>query len=152
MANTDPVLPSGTVDDRVFGKLILNARIGWEGQIASPAPDEKIGITVLRLEEPPNAEDQRVFTDFLANYSRLVPTLALALFKLLESTLRTPDWDGPRPLTPEELWTMVRLEGVFLTPGQPLELLFAFRGDLSPDAVFNVAVEGMDVKGSWLDV
>ncbi len=140
-----------TVDDSVFGALTFSRRSAWEGEVASPTPGEKLSVSISRIEEPPTAEDQRVFTEFVARFSRLVPALSSELFKLLEPSLRIRGWDGPSPRTAEELWHMVRLEWLFISPGQPLELLFAFRDDVWPDAMFNVAVDGTNVRGLSLD-
>jgi hypothetical protein len=82
-----------TVDDPVFGTLNLNRRIGWEAQVAAPTPSEKLVVAISRFADAPNDDDRRVFADFVANYSHLVPALSLELFKLLEPSLRIPEWD-----------------------------------------------------------
>ena len=140
-----------TVVDPVFGTLILNRRSGWEGRVAAPTSGDTLAVSIARFPEVPNDEDRRVFADFVASYSRLVPSLASELFKLLEPSLRIPSWKGPSPRTSEELWNMVRLESLYFSSGRPLELLFAFRGDVWPDAMFNVAVDGTNVTGLSLD-
>jgi hypothetical protein len=139
------------VDDSVFGTLTLSRRSVWEGSVASPAPGETLAVSIERGEEPPTAQDQRAFTDFVARYPSLVPALSSELFKLLEPSLRSHGWEGPSPRTAGELWRMVQLEALYITPGQPLELLFAFRDDVWPDAMFNVAVDGTAVRGLSLD-
>ncbi len=140
-----------TMDDPVFGALTFDRRSGWEGKVASPTPGEKLSVSISRLDEPPNAEDRRVFTEFIARYSGLVPGLGSELFKLLEPSVRIPGWEGPSPRTADELWPMVRLESLHISPERPLELLFSFRGDVWPDAMFNVAVDGTNVRGLSLD-
>jgi len=140
-----------TVDDPVFGTLRHNRRSGWQGRVASPNPHETLLVSIARFDDPPDAEDRRVFTEFVANYSRLVSPLASELFKLLEPSLHSPGSVGPKSQTPNELWNMVRLESLYLVPGRPLELLFAFRGDVWPDAMFSVAVDGTTVSGLSLD-
>jgi hypothetical protein len=139
------------VDDPVFGTLTLARGSDWEGKVASPTPGERLAVSIARPNEVPTAEDRKVFTEFVASYSLLVPALSSELFKLLDPTVRTPDWEGPSPRTADELWRMVRLEALHIQPGRPLELMFAFRDDIWPDAIFNLAVEGRDVRGLSLD-
>jgi hypothetical protein len=81
----------------------------------------------------------------------LVPSLKVELFKLLEPGLRRPEWEGPNPGSADGLWSMLRLEAVSVVPEKPLELLFAFRGDVWPDAMFRIAVDGTHVEGLSLD-
>lgn len=140
-----------TVDDPVFGTLTLRRRSDWEGEVASPTPGETLAVSISRPSEPPTTADREVFAEFVADYSRLVPALSSELFKLLDPSARTPGWDGPSPRTADELWRMLRLESLHIQPGRPLELLFAFRGDVWPDAMFTVAVAGTDVRGLSLD-
>jgi len=136
-----------TVDDPVFGTLSLSRRSVWEGQVGSPVPGETLLVSLSRADEAPTPEDRRAFTEFVASYSSLVPALMSELFKLLEPSIRTPGWGGPSPLTANELWRMVRFESLHLSPGQPVELLFAFRDDVWPDAMLSVAVKGTSVRG-----
>lgn len=98
--------------------------------MVSPAGDEKLSVSISRMEQNPTVEDRRVFTEFATNYPLLVPLLSAELFKL---------------------WRMLRLEVVYIFPRKPLQLLFAFRGDVWPDAIFNVAVDGTHVEGLSLD-
>jgi len=126
-------------------------RADWEGEVAAPTPGETLSVSISRPNEPPTADDRKVFTEFVASYSRLVPALSSELFTLLDPTVRIPGWEGPRPRTADQLWRMVRLESLHIQPGRPLELMFAFRDDVWPDAMFNVAVEGRDVRGLSLD-
>jgi hypothetical protein len=113
----------------------LNRRSGWEGKVAAPTRGEKLSVCVSRLGEPPNAEDRRAFTEFVARYSGLVPVLSSEPFKLLGPSIQIPGWEGPSLHAAEELWPMVRLESLHISPGRPLELLFAFKGDVWPDAI-----------------
>ena len=143
--------PPRTVADPVFGALTLRRRSDWEGDVAAPTPGETLSVSIARPDEPPTADDRQLFTEFVASYPRLVPTLSSELFRLLDSAVRVPGWEGPSPRTADELWQMLRLESLRIQPGRPLELLFAFRGDVWPDAMFTVAVQGMDVRGVSLD-
>lgn len=136
-----------TVDDPTFGTLALTRRSGWEGEIASPIPGETLSVSTSRLDGPPTAEDRKVFTEFVASYSRLVTALSSELFTLLESSIRIPGWEGPSPRTADGLCPMVRIESLHIQPGRPLELMFAFRDDVWPDAMFIVAVDGRGVRG-----
>ena len=119
--------------------------------MASPVPGEKISVSISRAEQGPTAIDRQVFTEFVANYPSLVPSLKVELFKLLEPSLKVARWEGPNPGSAEEFWPMLRLEAVSVIPEKPLELLFAFRGDEWPDAMFSIAVDGRQVEGLSLD-
>src|SRR5512143_2291547 len=134
-----------TVEDAVFGILTLKRRFGWEGEVASPVPGERISVSISRAEEGPTAIDRQVCVEFVTNYPSLVPSLKVEVFKLLESSLRLPEWEGPNPGSADELWSMLRLEAVSMGSEKPLELLFAFRGDEWPDAMFRIAVDGKHV-------
>jgi hypothetical protein len=123
----------------------------WEGEVTSPTPGERLAVSVARPNEAPTAEDRKVFTEFVASYPLLVPALSSELFKLMDPAVRTQGWEGPSPRTENELWRMVRLEVLHIQPGRPLEVMFAFRDDIWPDAMFNVAVDGGNVRGLSLD-
>jgi hypothetical protein len=62
-----------------------------------------------------------------------------------------PTWSRRSPRARERLTLAARVEVLHVQPGRPLELMFAFRDDIWPDAMFNVAVEGWDVRGLSLD-
>lgn len=140
-----------TVDDPVFGRLTLRQHSGWYGEVSSPISGERLVVSISSLDEPPGAQDRQAFSEFVARFPQLVPALSSELFELLEPSTRIPGWEGPTPETAEELWKMVRLESLHISTGRPLELLFAFRGEVWPDAMFTVTVDAANVRGVSLD-
>jgi hypothetical protein len=110
-----------------------------------------MSILVARTEEGPTDADRQRLLAFRSSYPEIVPSLKAELWRLFEPSVNLPDWDGPNARTPDELWEMLQLESASIYPDKPLELLFAFRGDAWPDAMFSVAVDGVKAWGLSLD-
>lgn len=94
--------------------------------------------------------DRARFQALRDNYPALVPKIQEALFSLLAPSLLEPSWEGPNPASPTDLWLMLTLDGIFINPDRA-ELLFGFSGDVWPDVMFSVSVDGMLVKPIALD-
>ena len=65
--------------------------------------------------------------------------------------MRVPDWEGPRPESAMALREMLELSNVTYLRDGTSELLFAFKGDVWPDAMFIVEIRGGKVRGLSLD-
>jgi hypothetical protein len=139
------------VTDPVLGELTLG-RHGWEGRmIASPEAAGTISLRVERTEGAPEEADRAAVVAVLRGYQELVPELKVALFQLWQPYIEEPLWDGSWPATAQALWAMLQLEGATVRRSGAVDLLYAFKGDVWPDAVFNVQVNGGSVVPLFVD-
>lgn len=143
--------PPPRITDPVLGTLEYHKGRGWEGAVAVPGEADPVLVSFERGPEGPTEKDREVVARLLSRYPSLVPALRDALFLLWNPMLALPDWEGPRAATPDALWSIVQLNCILLPPTGPAELLFAFRGDVWPDAMFTVAIDGDSVTGISLD-
>ena len=60
-------------------------------------------------------------------------------------------WEESWPTTEEELWRMLELNCVTIGPSSAIELLYAFAGEVWPDAMFTVEVIREQVRPLALD-
>ena len=106
-----------TLEDSVFGRIVLG-KYGWEVE------DSELQSNLI------------VFAD----------DLTAALYNLYEPYLRIPDWEGPRPESARALRDMLYLSCVTYLEDATPEFLFAFKGDLWPDAMFIVEIRDGKVR------
>ena len=96
-------------------------------------------------------EDGATYSEFLANYASIEASLRSALFSLWEPGLAEPLWERSWPTTEEELWRMLKLSSLEVQPDGKLQLLYAFKGEVWPDAMFTIEVQGAQVRPLALD-
>jgi hypothetical protein len=138
------------LSDAVFGSLVLR-RHGWEGTIRSPAGEGTIWVRIERQKEGPQDADRTAMSALRGRYAALLPALADVLFSLWEPGANEPMWEKSWPTTHDELWSMLQLEGASIRKTGSVELLFSFKGEVWPDAMFNVEVNGAHVRALSLD-
>lgn len=131
--------------------LLKWSKSRWNGEVPSPAGNGSILLSVARDASGPQPEDGVAFKEFLASYSALAPKLSSALFALWEPGHSEPLWEESWPSTEQELWRILELNSLEIQPGGKLELLYAFKGDVWPDAMFTLAVQGSQVRPLSLD-
>jgi hypothetical protein len=135
--------------DATFGLLTLG-KSGWTGEAPWPGGG-KILVSLERGEDGPLEGDRAVFKALIDNYSAIAPHLQQALFALWEPHLRDPFWEQSWPTTPKALWQMLELSSLAIGAKGKVHLLFAFGGEVWPDAMFTVEVEGTQVTPLSLD-
>jgi hypothetical protein len=138
------------VHDPVFGTLKWS-KDHWTGVVPSPIGKGTVLVSVARDVAGPRPEDGVTYQRFAANYSALTPKLSAALFVLWEPGLSEPLWEESWPSTEKELWRMLELSSLEVQQDGTLELLYAFRDDVWPDAMFTLAVQGAQVHPLSLD-
>jgi hypothetical protein len=138
------------VHDPVFGVLKWS-KARWSGEVVSPTGNGTVTVAIARDAAGPKLEDGAAYRELSANYSALAPKLSAALFALWEPGLAEPLWDESWPSTEAELWRMLELCSLEINQGETLVLLYAFKGDVWPDAMFTVAVHGAQVHPLALD-
>ena len=141
--------PRPRISDPAFGTLTLGPS-GWSGD-APWLDGQHILVSVERGDAGPLDEDRTAFLDLTSNYRALAPGLQQALFALWTPGLGQPLWEESWTTTPEALWQMLELSSVAIRSNGKIELLFAFAGEVWPDAMFNVEVSGSQVRPLSLD-
>jgi hypothetical protein len=139
-----------SIADPVFGPL-RRRKGSWTGVVDWRFGNRRLPISVCRVSEEPNEADHEAYRNLVENYPKLLPAIRLALFRLWRTASREPDAVGPRPSSPEELFDMLQMDGLFIKPTDRVELLFGFAGDAWPDAMFTVAVRDESVEPIALD-
>jgi hypothetical protein len=141
---------SAAIVDPVFGRL-TQTKLAWQGEVPSPTGQSNVLLSVERGAEGPTAEDRAAYSAFVENYPALTSKLRAGLFELWRPGLASGLWEEQWPTTAETLWAMLELSSLCIPPGGKLELLYAFGGDVWPDAMFILCVEGKQVVPVALD-
>jgi hypothetical protein len=136
--------------DPVFGRL-TQSKLAWQGEVPSPTGQSNVLLSVERGAEGPTAEDRAAYSAFVDNYPALRSELRDGLFELWRPGIGDALWEEQWPTTAEALWAMIELSSLCIQPGGKLELLYAFGGDVWPDAMFTLRVEGKQVIPVALD-
>jgi len=131
--------------------LLTQDRHGWSGNVAGPDGMQSIWLRIDGAGDAPNESIGRAVLACLANYSALTLQLNSALFSLWQPYLDDPLWEDEYPTAPEMLWTQLQLEGVEVQRSGEIVLIYAFKDELWPDAVFSVQIDGSDVRPLHLD-
>jgi hypothetical protein len=136
--------------DPVLGRL-TQTKLAWQGAVPSPTGASNVLLFVERGSKGPTAEDRAAYSAFVESYPALTSELQAGLFELWRTGIAEPLWEEQWPTTAEALWLMLELSSLSIQPGGKLELLYAFGGDVWPDAVFTLLVEGKQVIPVALD-
>ena len=138
-----------TRDDAVFGRIVRD-RHGWSVE-ASDSEQHPYLISVAAGDEGPT-EAQRLAHQRLQSQLRdFTDDLTAALYELYTPYLDVPDWEGPRPGSATALREMLELSSVRYLEDATPALLFAFKGDVWPDAMFSIEIRDGRVRGVALD-
>lgn len=133
----------------MFGRLARD-RDDWVVEI-SGLRSSLPRVSVLAGEEGPSDVQRSAYRQLPAQLVDLADELSAALYQLYAPYSDVPSWEGPRPESASHLREMLELSSVrFLEEGTP-ELLFAFKGDVWPDAMFIVEIRDGKVRGVSLD-
>jgi hypothetical protein len=134
-------------EDAVFGRLVRDSH-GWTVE----TPEENLPlISLVAGDDGPTDAQRSAHQRLQSQLNDLAGDLAAALYELYAPYLDIPHWEGPRPDSATALRDMLELSSVrYLKDGIP-ELLFAFKGDLWPDAMFTVEIRDGKVRGVALD-
>jgi hypothetical protein len=129
-------------DDPIFGHL-RQRKDWWLGETVWLNPAHMISVSIEGSDEP-SPGDRTAFLAVREKYGDLLPLIGEALFELWGK----PDasWEGPNPSSSQELLALLELDCVFVKSSGRVELLYGFAGDVWPDAMLTVAVEGGRVK------
>ncbi|MFP8779819.1 hypothetical protein [Hydrogenophaga sp. RWCD_12] len=126
--------------------LLTQDRHGWSGSVAGPDKTQRIWLRIDGTDDAPNESIGRAVLVCLGNYASLSAPLSRALFSLWQPYLDEPLWGDECPTSPEMLWAQLQLEGVEVQRSCEIVLVYAFKGEVWPEAVFSVQVDGTDVK------
>jgi hypothetical protein len=138
-----------TLDDLVFGRLTRD-RDCWLAEPPVVGADRPL-VSVVAGEEGPSDAQRSAYQQFQKQLVGLREEISEALYQLYTPYLGVADWQGPRPDSASHLRAMLEFSSVrFLEEGAP-ELLFAFKGDIWPDAMFIVEIRDGGVRGISLD-
>ncbi|MGL4407436.1 MAG: hypothetical protein ACRCTU_03485 [Zoogloea sp.] len=133
------------VADPLFGLLRQKNRC-WDGEVAWPYGGHNVYLSVCWAPDEPTQVDRDVYQALCENYLRLLPAIRQSLFELWGPVHPDAKWDGPRPSSPQELFNMLELGGLFIEQGSRVELHYNFAGDTWPDGMFTVAIQGNTVE------
>lgn len=146
-----PHRDSSSIHDPVLGQL-TRERHGWTGTIPSPTGKGFVHLRIAECAQQDTVEiDSSSLMKFLDNYAEMTDSLRLALFELFKPYLPDPLWKDNWPTSAEALWDILQLEEIELKPTGELGLSYAFIGDIWPDAMFSLLVDGAPVNPMALD-
>lgn len=131
--------------------LLTQDRHGWSGCLPWPDGTQCISLRIESAGDPPNGSIGAAVLACLDNYSALSTRLSGALFSLWQPNLAEPLWEDEWPTSPEMLWSQLQLDGIEVKRSNEIVLLYAFKGEIWPDAIFSVQVNGADVRPLHLD-
>ena len=136
-------------DDAVFGRIVRDEH-GWTVE-ASDREEHFPLISVAAGDDGPTNAQRSAHQQLQSQLNEFADDLTAALYNLYAPYLDTSDWEGPRPDTPKALREMLELSSVRYSEDAVPEFLFAFKGDVWPDAMFTVEIRNGRVRGVALD-
>ena len=142
--------PRTQLSDPILG-VLTQGRHGWSGSLAGPDGSQRIWLRIDSKDNVPKESIGRAILTCLTNYSELSAPLRHALFALWRTYLDEPLLEKDYPTSPEKLWTQLQLEGIEVQRSGKIVLVYAFKGEVWPDVVFSVQVEGTEVRPLHLD-
>ncbi|MGS5089323.1 hypothetical protein ACVC7V_22820 [Hydrogenophaga sp. A37] len=131
--------------------LLTQDRRGWSGHLPWPDSSQRISLRIESTGEPPNDSVGTAVWACLGNYSTLSGRLRSAPFSLWQPYVAQRLWEEEWPTSPEMLWAQLKLDGIEVQRSGEIVLLYAFKGEVWPDAIFSVQVSGADVHPLHLD-
>src|SRR4029453_7956269 len=136
-------------EDAIFGRIVRD-RHGWTVEASGSDKNHPV-ISLIGGDDGPTDAQRLAHQQLPRQLNEFAEDLTSALYELYAPYLDLSDWEGPRPDSAKALREMVELSSItYLEDGVP-ELLFAFKGDLWPDATFVVEIRGGKVRGVALD-
>ena len=131
--------------------VLTQDKHGWSGSLAGPGDTPRIWLRIDGADNVPNERLGRAVVACLSNYAAISAPLSLALSSLWQPYLDEALWEDEYPTSPEMLWAQLQLEGIEGQPSGEIVLLYAFKDEMWPDAVFSVQVDGADVRPLHLE-
>ena len=140
---------SATRDDPVFGRLSRD-RGGWLVVSSTLGPNLPV-VSIDADEKGPSDLQRSAYQQLQSQLVVLAEQLSQALYELYAPYLDVPNWEGPRTDSASHLRAMLELSSVRILQEGVSELLFAFKGDVWPDAMFVIEIRDEKVRGVSLD-
>ena len=122
----------------------------WSGSFKSRPDGTEVFVQVPGTENAPAPGGPDLIFELETRYSALCPQLAEALFRAW--TPYSASNAMPAPRSPAELFGLLALNGISITEGGDLDLLFAFESPgIWDDAMFSVVIRDWRVTEARLD-
>ena len=141
--------PAVSRNDAVFGRIV-RGKHGWTLEV-SDSEGGSPSVSLIAGDDGPSDAQRLAHQQLQSQLGVFAGDLTAALYELYSPYLAVPDWDGPRPGSATDLREMLELSSVTYLEDATLELLYAFKGDVWPDAMFTVEIRDGRVRGVALD-
>src|SRR5262245_59083125 len=139
-----------TLQDPILGTIRYDGT-DWKATDAIARESDSVLVAMESGEEGPNDSHRSAFQRLAGELALHHEAISAALFDLYRPYQEFDAWQGPRAQSPEILRTMLELSNVRIDVGGVIELIFGFRGDRWPDAMFVLELDARGVRAVSLD-